>query len=115
MHGTVPAAARPCINYLPWLWKLFKTLRALNIIGGVFVFQICKTLIVMNQHPQKHVPSGLGEHTELSIPKRSWAGHPSYNHTATICNIACSSEPPSHPMARPLALHVPEVELCVVE
>ena len=115
MHGTVPAAACPCINYLPWLWKLTESLELYIPLAGFVSPKYSKTLIVLNQHPQKHLPPGLGEHTELRIPKRSWAGHPSYSHTATVCKIACSNGPQSHPMARPLALHVPEVDFCVVE
>lgn len=30
-----------------------------------------ETLIVVTQHPQKHVPPGMGEHTELRNPKHS--------------------------------------------
>ncbi len=42
-------------------------------------------------------------------------GQPSYDDSATVCKIARNTRPRSHPIARPLALHVPEVDFCVME
>ena len=68
MHQTVPAACLLCINYFPWPVKLFEVL---YFIGGFLSPNNSKTLIVVTQHPLKQVHPGLGEHTELRIPKRT--------------------------------------------